>query len=308
MPDPLQEDRGLLKLHGACIDMNAIWRPTPCHDVGVDGQIEFLEKNDRVTSTGKILAVQVKSGPSYFKHESDAHFSYYPSTKHRNYWASLNLPVILVLHNPDTDITLFTAIKDQLRDTAIKIPKHQQLTAGSRDQLLEIAVLMHDPLAVLQSLCSTTVRVSGVTLSGADFLLACLHPTSEYFEIRMARFHELFCSIRGSQALGIGQDEYEFIHRFSMLCLSFEITSNFALDFDQQWYELKMVPDIVASLTPLGQRVSECLRKSPERYLAVEAFSKTEESPHAMHDRLRKQCQNASDRIDAKDTLYAPPL
>ncbi len=62
MVDPLQEDRGLIQAHAACVAMHAIWRPTPCHDLGVDGQIEFLEEGDSVISTGKIVAAQIKSG------------------------------------------------------------------------------------------------------------------------------------------------------------------------------------------------------------------------------------------------------
>ncbi len=114
MPDPLQEDRGLIQVHSACVGMRAIWRPTPCHDLGVDGQIEFLEQGDGVISTGKIVAVQVKSGPSYFKDRTEDGIIYYPSPKHRRYWRSLNLPLLLVLHNPEADETFYTEVKPQL--------------------------------------------------------------------------------------------------------------------------------------------------------------------------------------------------
>lgn len=45
--------------------MNLVWRETPSTDVGVDGQIEFV--NERGEATGQIVAVQVKSGPSYLR-------------------------------------------------------------------------------------------------------------------------------------------------------------------------------------------------------------------------------------------------
>lgn len=300
----LQEDRGLVKLHGFCIAMEAIWRPTTCHDIGVDGQIEFLELNDGATSTGKILAVQVKSGPSYFKYEDDSSFSYYPSPKHRQYWRSLNLPIILVIHNPDTDLTLFAPIKDQLSENAIKVPKSQELNSESRTQLLELAALNHDPWKVLKSLSAIKTGIRGLTLNGADFLLACLHPDDDYLEIRMARFHELFSCIQSTFGIGIGQQEYDFIHRFAMMILGFELTSNFTVEFDHQWYEMSLVPDIVTNLTPLGQRVSECLREFPAESLSLNAFLLPNENPVEMQKRLRERCQQASDYMDAKYWSY----
>ncbi len=307
MTDMLQEDRGLVKLHGFCIDMNAIWRPTPCHDLGVDGQIEFLDLNERATSTGKILAVQVKSGPSFFEKECESGYKYYPSKKHRQYWRSLSLPIILVIHNPDTSETLFAAVKEQIDQTFITIPKSQKLSGASRDILFELAALRHDPTKVLQSLAKIETRIGGVSLNGADFLLACLHPEDDYLEIRMARFHELLCSMHNSMGIGFGQTEYEFIYRVSMMILGFELTSNFAVEFDHQWYEMKLVPDIVAVLTPLGQRVSECLKNLPERYLSTDAFLNVGEKPVDMQKRLRERCQYASERMDAKDMIYDAP-
>ena len=92
------EHRGLAKVHMICAELDSIWRPTIHNDLGVDGQIELLEETS-VISTGKIIAVQVKSGSSYFQYENEQSVKFYPKKKHRKYWQRLIIPVILVLHD-----------------------------------------------------------------------------------------------------------------------------------------------------------------------------------------------------------------
>ena len=144
MANPLQEDHGLIRVHEASVAMHAAWRPTPCHDIGIDGQIEFLEHQ---SSTGKLVAVQVKSGPSFFTHVDGNDFKYYPSAKHVLYWRALNIPVLLVLHNPDIDLTIYADVKLQLDigDGPIRVPKHQTLSASSRDEILGICDRVENP-------------------------------------------------------------------------------------------------------------------------------------------------------------------
>jgi len=150
MSNPLQEDRGLIRVHAACVEMHAVWRVTPCHDIGIDGQIEFLEHATDVASTGKIVAVQIKSGPSFFKHADGDDFKYYPSAKHIRYWRALKFPVLLILHNPDTDLTIYADVKTQLEsDGPIRASKHQTLTGASRDDILAICDRMDDPNRML---------------------------------------------------------------------------------------------------------------------------------------------------------------
>ena len=138
MPDPLQEDHGLIRVHAAATDMRAFWRPTPNHDVGIDGQIEFLDLSTNA-STGKIVAVQVKSGPSFFQHVDGDDFRYYPSAKHVQYWRAITIPVILVLHDPDSDLTIYADVKNELEsDGPIRVSKDQILDGASRDAILAI--------------------------------------------------------------------------------------------------------------------------------------------------------------------------
>lgn len=78
--------------------LGLIWRETSTGDVGVDGQIEYVDTVGR--ATGRLLSVQVKSGMSYFAHENNGNWLFYPEDRHRTCWEQHPLPVILILYNP----------------------------------------------------------------------------------------------------------------------------------------------------------------------------------------------------------------
>ncbi|WP_221928138.1 DUF4365 domain-containing protein [Pseudomonas syringae] len=60
-----QERLGIAAVQYYAARRNQIWRETGTGDVGIDGNIEFV--NAEGFATGRIVAVQVKSGPSYSK-------------------------------------------------------------------------------------------------------------------------------------------------------------------------------------------------------------------------------------------------
>jgi hypothetical protein len=74
---------GIVKLDRVVTDMGYIWRPTPNSDVGIDGEIELVE--DRA-ATAKIIKIQVRSGPSYFRKEDQRSFELHTSIDDVNYW------------------------------------------------------------------------------------------------------------------------------------------------------------------------------------------------------------------------------
>jgi len=171
----LQEDKGLIEIHKICIEMDAIWRPTPCHDLGIDGQIEFLERGTHV-STGCIIAVQAKSGPSYFRCADANQVKYYAEEKHRRYWSRLNLPVILVLHNPEDNTTLYANVKSNREglqnDVSIKINKDNKFCNTCRDALITLALDRPRPEEILNRFIDIKLDLDcGKFLSGIDFLL-----------------------------------------------------------------------------------------------------------------------------------------
>lgn len=76
------------------------FREQPVEDFGVDAQIEFAPEKH---ATGRIVAVQIKSGDSYLKPNASGGWYFYPETKHVNYWNEHSLPVAVVFWHEATD-------------------------------------------------------------------------------------------------------------------------------------------------------------------------------------------------------------
>lgn len=73
-----------------------IFRETPNSDTGIEGYIE--EVNDYQEATGRLLAIQIKSGASYL-HEHDECFVFYADEPHITYWKLYSIPVISCVYN-----------------------------------------------------------------------------------------------------------------------------------------------------------------------------------------------------------------
>lgn len=84
---------------------NWMFREQPIDDVGIDAHMEFIE------STGKpkqLLALQIKSGSSWFKEKKDNYIIFrYINERQYNYWTMNSLPCIVVLYNPDDDMCIW---------------------------------------------------------------------------------------------------------------------------------------------------------------------------------------------------------
>ncbi|MBQ3560090.1 MAG: DUF4365 domain-containing protein [Agathobacter sp.] len=90
-----------LHLIGATFEkLDFVFREQPIADYGIDAIIE--PKGERYPS-GKMIAVQIKSGESYFKEFKENAVVFRVDDKHYNYWMNNSLPVIIVLYNPLTD-------------------------------------------------------------------------------------------------------------------------------------------------------------------------------------------------------------
>jgi len=69
-------------------------------DFGIDGYIDILEEKKYVT--GKSIALQIKTGESYFTNLSQSGWIYYGENKHLNYYMNIETPIIIALVNPIT--------------------------------------------------------------------------------------------------------------------------------------------------------------------------------------------------------------
>jgi hypothetical protein len=291
--------------------MSAIWRPTSCHDLGIDGQIEFLEPGEFI-STGHIVAVQSKSGPSYFNDQYGSIIRYYPDEKHRQYWHRLKMPVILVLHNPDSNETIYTNVKPQLTGVGpILINRSKVFDRACRESLLDTIqeLGIPSPIEILDKLKKITLNRDGNrTITGIEFLLACVNRTGRYFELRMRRISALFELLSNDNGYHIGELDFEYILRNVIAMHSNRIVEDFMNEFEYFWYELYSVPDVASPLTAIGDDVIDCLWANPDNYINLENYSHLGiKGSNELIDYISRYVQACSDRLDSSDRISIEP-
>lgn len=114
-------------------DSGWLFREQSSNDFGIDAQVEIVEKD---VSTGKLIAMQIKSGKSYFCEYSETSFVFRSDDRHINYWLNHSLPVIVVLYNPENKILYWenvaeNTIKKTKSSWKIEIPKTKVLNSDS---------------------------------------------------------------------------------------------------------------------------------------------------------------------------------
>ena len=78
---------------------NWMFREQPVNDIGIDAHIEFV---DSFGKPKQLLALQIKTGESWFKEQKDNCVVFRNITERQyNYWTMNSLPCIVVLYNPD---------------------------------------------------------------------------------------------------------------------------------------------------------------------------------------------------------------
>lgn len=118
-PNQPTEQLGLIFIQRFAHQIGAIWRPTPNHDYGIDGELELTDSG---VVTGTIIKVQVKSGASYLRNKSQAGFSFYLDPSDAGYWPGVNFPIILVVYNPVDDTGYWMDMKRYLAQHAEQPP------------------------------------------------------------------------------------------------------------------------------------------------------------------------------------------
>lgn len=82
-----------------------MFREQPIDDVGIDAHMELTEPTGEPK---QLLALQIKSGASWFKEKKDDYIIFRDINERQyNYWTMNSLPCILVLYNPDDDMCIW---------------------------------------------------------------------------------------------------------------------------------------------------------------------------------------------------------
>lgn len=102
-----------------------LFREQTIHDFGIDAHIEIFSEE---RPTGKLIALQIKSGESFFSEEVCDGFVFRTDDKHVDYWIEHSMPVVLVLYNTLTKQACWQSItKETVKKTGkcwkVRVPK-----------------------------------------------------------------------------------------------------------------------------------------------------------------------------------------
>ena len=107
-------------------ELGWIFREQKVDDFGIDAEIEVA---DQERPTGKMIAVQIKSGVSYFGAKKKNVF--YFDEKHKKYWVKHSLPVIVLLYHPSNEECIWEVISE---DTIKQISKNKYNVIISKEK------------------------------------------------------------------------------------------------------------------------------------------------------------------------------
>lgn len=125
---------GVSKCNVKFEELGFIFREQKVADYGIDAIIETRNEN---YLSGKLIAVQIKSGDSYFKEKKNNKIVYRGENKHYDYWINHSLPVIIVLYSPTEDKFIWEIINKQTakklrKNWKVEIPYDQELENSSK--------------------------------------------------------------------------------------------------------------------------------------------------------------------------------
>lgn len=274
-PQYMREERaGILAVAGEVNRLGLIWRETPMTDVGIDGQIELVD--DVGQATGRMIAVQVKSGQSYF-HDHGFEWRFNPAPKHREYWEQFPLPVIIALHSPKEHQTYWTDARQALRspDTGprhyIAIPKQNVLQRATADELFATTGASVRPFlaisAVLQEMATSHTGNASFPITYLDLFANGLTNIvrSVYYGVDLAM--EVATVIlepsprvtRNEVGIGIGQKEHDFLFDYVRFLVAQNLADVDISDCLIEWNDRQMHPTFVAPLTARGRALVDLI-------------------------------------------------
>lgn len=152
-------------------DFGWLFREQLESDLGVDAHVEVVDDG---RGTGRLLGLQIKTGPSYLNEKSDTGFVYRPDNKHVEYWLTHSLPILIVLVDLEGNRAWWQHIsRETLTSTGkgwrITVPFEQELTANWRENLAKLADA--DPYILRLRQYQLAKEFMQVLLDGGDVTL-----------------------------------------------------------------------------------------------------------------------------------------
>lgn len=132
---------GVTQVRLAIEALGWLFREQPGEDYGIDAQAEIVEDN---VVEGKLLALQIKSGASYFKEPAAGGWWYRPGADHVRYWFNHSLPVAIILVDQSQHcywqlVTTQTLLQSSREGWKVLVPSDQVLDESARSRLHQAA-------------------------------------------------------------------------------------------------------------------------------------------------------------------------
>lgn len=260
------EREGVIHVSKQVNDARCIWRETHSTDVGIDGQIEYV--NGRGQATGHMVFVQIKSGDSYFTNSSNSSVTYYPSEKHKSYWERSPLPVILIIHNEANRETIWVDARAALRSGLpnIQVPRTNIFDqVGVLNALSSAGSLPEEPMTMASLAVATIAHNSPSSDLPIDYLDLFLHGlmnfcNTVYFSIDLVTsLAESKLEYIGSEFdIGLGWQEYEFLREYVLFLTAQDLVRVDQDQFNREW-DNQVVPIFMAPVTLRGKAFCQYL-------------------------------------------------
>jgi tetratricopeptide (TPR) repeat protein len=94
--------------------LGLVFRPQDTSDFGVDAQVEM--KHDGHT-TGRLVGLQIKTGPSRFEEPREDGWIFRPEKRHVSYWLNHSLPIYVVLVDLETEAIYWQEVSERTLQT-----------------------------------------------------------------------------------------------------------------------------------------------------------------------------------------------
>ena len=184
-------NQGVMFVQRTVDDMECVWRPTPNDDVGLDGEIELGKDG---TATGHLIKVQVKSGKSYIANPKGQSFDFLAEDDDLEYWKNANLPVILVVFDPEAQEGYWKSIQRYVTDhPEVNAKPHRVVFSRRRDRFVTASFLQLCGLVIPDEAQLTSFLKDRITEPLYSNLLPVVEypPTLYHFQLSELRMSEM---------------------------------------------------------------------------------------------------------------------
>lgn len=246
---------GVLHVASVLAEMGLIFREISNSDTGIDGYIE--EVNNECEATGRLLAVQIKSGESHVHEQSD-YYVFYADESHIKYWKLYPIPVLLCVYLPTTGHTYFQTIKCHSLDfdTKIFLPKNQVLSIKNKDAVFAgiagFSSKYHTIEELYKIMNETRIPAGDSYVSYMDLFVGGLTNLCSDLFCDTSVLSNLIDVRAKLPMVCIGVEDHEFLWEF----IKFITRENLAkVNFEScllDWEERMMAPRILVPLTYRG--------------------------------------------------------